>query len=153
MLMTKDTRAKVTLNPDAFKVLEVEAMLQGLSLKDAASKLIIKAACPKCKEILDIMARPPKGPKETKGPITDAQEIVPKVQMAQEPKGQRAQVPKSPKVQKTKLSRDKVALAKIKELWGSGLRNREQIAATIGYAKSTTSENIRAMIKKGDLQE
>jgi hypothetical protein len=58
--MTKDIRAKVTLNPDAFKVLEVEAMLQGLSLKDAASKLIIKAACPKCKEILDIMARPPK---------------------------------------------------------------------------------------------
>ena len=150
--MTKDTRAKVTLNPDAFKVLEIEAMLQGLSLKDAASKLIIKAACPKCKEILDIMARPPKGPKETKGPI-DAQEIVPKVQMAQEPKGQRAQVPDSPKVQKTKLSQDKIALAKIVEMWGSGNRNREKIAKEIGYAKSTTSENIRAMIKRGDLQE
>jgi len=152
MLMTKDTRAKVTLNPDAFKVLEVEAMLQGLSLKDAASKLIIKAACPKCKEILDIMARPPKEPKDTKGPSTTTPEIVPKVQMAQEPKGQRAQVPYSPRAQKTKLSQDKIALAKIAELWGSGNRNREQIAKEIGYAKSTTSENIRAMIKKGDLK-
>jgi len=33
-------------------------MLHGDSLKDTASKLILKAACPKCKEILDIMARP-----------------------------------------------------------------------------------------------
>jgi len=59
--------------------------------------------------------------------------------------------PKFPIAQKTKLSQDKIALAKIKELWGSGNRNREQIAKEIGYAKSTTSENIRAMIKRGDL--
>jgi hypothetical protein len=59
--MPKDTRDKVTLSPEAYKALEVEAMLHGGSLKDTASKLILKAACPKCKEILDIMARPPKG--------------------------------------------------------------------------------------------
>jgi hypothetical protein len=68
--MPKDTRAKVTLSPDAYKALEVEAMLMGVSLKDAASKMILKAACPKCKEILGIMTRPPKvpdGPEDPKG--------------------------------------------------------------------------------------
>ena len=58
--MPKDTRAKVTLSPDAYKALEVESMLRGVSLKEAAPHMILKAACPKCKEILGIMARPPK---------------------------------------------------------------------------------------------
>ena len=38
-ILPKDTRGKVTLTPEAFKALEIEAMLQGISLKDAASKL------------------------------------------------------------------------------------------------------------------
>jgi hypothetical protein len=81
--MPKDTRDKVTLSPEAYKALEVEAMLHGDSLKDTASKLILKAACPKCKEILDIMARSPKGANEEehKGTMEDG------------PKGQKAQVP------------------------------------------------------------
>jgi hypothetical protein len=80
--MPKDTRDKVTLSPEAYKALEVEAMLHGDSLKDTASKLILKAACPKCKEILDIMARPPKGANEEKHKGT----------MEDGPKGERAQV-------------------------------------------------------------
>jgi len=114
--MPKDTRDKVTLSPEAFKALEVEAMLHGDSLKDTASKLILKAACPKCKEILDIMARSPKGTKEEepkgesdnglKGPLAqvhnDAMSQVPNVTSPQEPnvpiaqgtKGERAQRPK-----------------------------------------------------------
>lgn len=89
--MPKDTRDKVTLSPDAYKVLEVEAMLMGVSLKDAASKLIIKAACPKCKEILDIMARPPKGANEEehKGTMEDG------------PTGERAQVPDNLSIQES----------------------------------------------------
>ena len=84
--MPKDTRDKVTLSPEAYKALEVEAMLHGTNLKDTASKLILKAACPKCLEILEIMDRPPKGEmeEEHKGPITQK----PKDPMAQEPKGQ-----------------------------------------------------------------
>jgi hypothetical protein len=34
------------------------AMLHNSSLKDTVSKLILKAACSKCKEIWGIMARP-----------------------------------------------------------------------------------------------
>lgn len=89
--MPKDTRDKVTLSPEAYKALEVEAMLHGDSLKDTASKLILKAACPKCKEILDIMARLPKEHKD----ITTQEPNVPIAQktegpMAQEPKSQTA---------------------------------------------------------------
>ena len=79
--MPKDTREKVTLSPAAYKALEVEAMLHNTSLKDTASKLILKAACPKCKEILDIMARPAKEHKD----ITTQE---PNVPIAQEPKGE-----------------------------------------------------------------
>lgn len=87
--MPKDTRDKVTLSPEAFKALEVEAMLHDDSLKDTASKLILKAACPKCKEILDIMARPAKEHKA----ITTQE---PNVPIAQEPKDESDNGLKSP---------------------------------------------------------
>ena len=35
------TRDKVTLSPEAYKALEVEAMLHGTNLKDTAPKLMI----------------------------------------------------------------------------------------------------------------
>jgi hypothetical protein len=176
--MPKDTRDKVTLSPDAYKVLEVEAMLMGISLKDAASKLIIKAACPKCKEILDIMARPPKDTKEErpKGPITQE----PKSQTAyaqimderrdlqmlkvvvveetkdertQESKGQKAQVPDSPRAKRRILTQDQNALQKIRDMWQAGEHNAAKIAKEIGYAKATTWENIKKMKAKGEIEE
>ncbi|TFH48505.1 MAG: hypothetical protein E4G89_06170 [Methanothrix sp.] len=175
--MPKDTRDKVTLSPDAYKVLEVEAMLMGISLKDAASKLIIKAACPKCKEILDIMARPPKDTKEErpKGPITqepksqttyaqimderrDPQMLKfvvveeTKDERTQEPKDQKAQVPYSPKAKRPRLSKNPEAIAKIKELWNSTPRpSINEIAKTIDYPKATVAENIKKIKDKGDL--
>jgi len=97
-------------------------MLHGTSPKDTASKLILKAACPKCIEILDIMSRPPKGTREEepkgesdnglKGPLTQgANETIaqepdvitakgPDVTSTIEPKGERAQ---GPKVQREKV--------------------------------------------------
>jgi hypothetical protein len=143
--MPKDTRDKVTLSSDAYKVLEVEAMLMGVSLKDAASKLIIKAACPKCKEILDIMARPAKEPKDTTTQV-------PNVTIAQEPKDPKAQVPDSPKAKKLRLSKNPEAIAKIKELWNSTPRpSINEIAKTIDYPKATVAENIKKIKDKGDL--
>jgi hypothetical protein len=53
--MPKDTREKVTLRPEAFQALEVGSTLMGVSLKDAASHMVLKSAHPKCKEILGIM--------------------------------------------------------------------------------------------------
>ena len=97
--MPKDTRGKVTLTPEAYKALEIEAMLQGISLKDAASKLIIKAACPKCIEILDIMARPPKRQKAE-------EHKEPEEPNTQETKGQSAQLPDVPTTKRLRLSQN-----------------------------------------------
>jgi phage FluMu protein Com len=144
--MPKDTREKVTLSPEAYKALEVEAMLHGSSLKDTASKLILKAACPKCKEILDIMARPAKEPKDT---ITQEPDVI----IAKEPKGTKAQIPDGPKAKRQRLSQDHVALAKIKELWNAGEHNVLIIAKEIGYSKSTTWENIKKLKDKGEIVE
>ena len=110
--MPKDTRDKVTLSPEAYKALEVEAMLHGTNLKDTASKLILKAACPKCIEILEIMDRPakeandiappiePKVPKSKATvvdvparPSKDTKEEEPEGPITQGPKGPMAQVP------------------------------------------------------------
>jgi len=110
--MPKDTRDKVTLSPEAYKALEVEAMLHGTNLKDTASKLILKAACPKCIEILEIMDRPakeandiappiePKVPKSKAivvdvpaRPSKDTKEEEPEGPITQGPKGPMAQVP------------------------------------------------------------
>lgn len=110
--MPKDTRDKVTLSPEAYKALEIEAMLHGTNLKDTASKLILKAACPKCIEILEIMDRPakeandiappiePKVPKSKATvvdvparPSKDTKEEEPEGTITQGPKGPMAQVP------------------------------------------------------------
>lgn len=168
--MPKDIRDKVTLSPEAYKALEVEAMLHGDSLKDTASKLILKAACPKCKEILDIMARPTKEHKD----ITPQE---PNVPIAQEPKGERTQgpkdtlpqgpeimqaqeqkvtmtqEPKGPKAKGRKLSQDPMALAKIKEMWSQSPRpSLTAMEGEIGYSKSTISDNIKRLKEKGELE-
>ena len=142
--MPKDTREKVTLSSEAYKALEVEAMLHGSSLKDTASKLILKAACPKCKEILDIMARPAKEPKDT---ITQEPDVTSTI----EPKGQKAQIPDSPKAKRQRLSQNQIALTKIKDLWNAGEHNAGKIAKEIGYPKATTWENIKKLKDKGEL--
>ena len=165
--MPKDTRDKVTLSPEAYKALEVEAMLHGDSLKDTASKLILKAACPKCKEILDIMARPPKGTSEEvpKGESDNG----PKDPMAQLPNGTIAQGPdvttangpdvtrdegpKGPKAKRKRLSEDPIALAKIKEMWSQSPRpTLTAMAKETGYSKSTISDNIKKLKEKGELE-
>jgi hypothetical protein len=120
----------------------VEAMLMGVSLKEAASRMILKAACPKCKEILGIMVRPPKDIKATKLEI----------EMLQGLEGQRAQGPKDRKPRK-KLSEDVAALSQIKELWIGGELTQSAIAENIGYPRATVSDKIRQMIKSGDLLE
>ena len=165
--MPKDTRDKVTLSPEAYKALEVEAMLHGDSLKDTASKLILKAACPKCIEILDIMARPPKGTREEgpKGPMaqghndTIAQEPDaitakgPDVTSTIEPKGERAKGPKVPKAKGKKLSEDTLALAKLKELYGRNPRpSLIAMGKELGYSKSTVADNIKRLKEKGELE-
>ncbi len=156
--MPKDTREKVTLSPEAYKALEVEAMLHGTSLKDTASKLILKAACPKCIEILDIMARPPKdtreeGPKGPKAQGTDRtthQRL--DVTSTIEPKGERAKEPKVPKAKGKKLSEDTLSLAKLKELYRRDPRpSLVAMGAELGYSKSTVSDNIKKLKEKGEL--
>jgi hypothetical protein len=172
--MPKDTRGKVTLSPDAYKALEVESMLMGVSLKEAASRMILKSACPKCKEILGIMARPPKSQKEEmiKGTVAQgpndpiAQEAIDPgpdnmimgqiAQILDGPKEQRPEGKAAPKDQKAKkkiLAKDAEAQAKIKELWASGEHNRAEIARQVGYPKATVAENIKKMIKAGTLKE
>jgi hypothetical protein len=157
--MPKDTRDKVTLSPEAYKALEVEAMLHGTSLKDTASKLILKAACPKCIEILDIMARPPKGTREDgpKNHLTQEPNVatakVPDVTSAIEPKGERAKGSKVPKAKRTKLSEDTLALAKLKELYGRKPRpSLIAMGKELGYSKSTISDNIKMLKEKGELE-
>lgn len=169
--MPKDTRGKVTLTPEAYKALEVESMLMGVSLKDAASKMILKSACPKCKEILGIMARPPKGQKEEEtkgaeaqglnGPIAQetkaqAEVIETKGQMTQVPdvpKAQRQKKTIDPKAKRPKLSESPMALKRIKELWEVTPRPLiREIAIEIGYPKATVADNIRKMKERGELQ-
>ena len=54
---------------------------------------------------------------------------------------------------KGRLVDDLEAIAKIKEMWNSGIHNQTKIALEIGYPKGTVTENIRKMIAKGDLKE
>lgn len=150
--MPKDTREKVTLSPEAYKALEVEAMLHGSSLKDTASKLILKAACPKCIEILEIMDRPAKEHKGTTIDLKSPSGKGHKGTSAQVPKGPITQGDKGTKAKGKKLSEDPIALAKIEELLETSPRpSYATIAKTIGYPKTTVSDAIKR-IKEGSGQ-
>jgi hypothetical protein len=177
--MPKDTRVKVTLSPEAYKALEVEAMLHNTSLKDTASKLILKAACPKCIEILDIMARPTKEiipPQEPNVIIAQGVDIMPeartpksvatvvdvpttkaKVTKAEVHKGERIKGPKGPlaqgdkgtKAKGKKLSEDPIALAKIKELLETTPRLSYVAIAKTVGYPKTTVADAVKRMKKG----
>ena len=55
------------------------------------------------------------------------------------------------KPKRTKLKDNPGALAKIKDMWASGQKDQAEIARAIGYARATTSENIKRMKEKGEL--
>jgi|WetSurMetagenome_2_1015567.scaffolds.fasta_scaffold361166_1 hypothetical protein len=173
--MPKDTRDKVTLSPEAYKALEVEAMLHNTSLKDTASKLILKAACPKCIEILGIMDRPAKEvipPQEPNVIIAQGVDIMPesrtpksvatvvdvpttkaKVTKAEEHKGEKVKGTKGPlaqgtkdtKAKKKKLSEDPIALAKLKELYA---RTPRPSLAAMGGELGYPKNTVNDNIKK-----
>jgi len=144
--MPKDLREKVTLSPEAYKALQIEAMLRGGSMKETASKLILKAACPKCKEIMDIMGREPNGDKAQ----VDTPAKEPKGKEAKEPKGPLP--PMSPKAKGKKLSQDTMALDQIKILWARSPRpSQNSIAREIGYPETTTKREIKRMKDRGEL--
>lgn len=151
-IMPKDIRGKVTLTPEAYKALEVEAMLMGLSLKDVASKMILENACPKCIEILGIMARPPKGQKEEG--LKEIRDENPKGQMTLGTKELEEQRPEGNKIKRKRLIKDPEALARIKELWELDPRpSPTEIAKQINYSESTTRDAIKRMKTNGELLE
>ncbi len=153
--MPKDTRAKVNLSPEAYKTLEIEAMLRGESLKDTASMLILQAACPKCREILDIMTKPPRGEiaqvsgskieKAIKGPISKSH----KGEIANIPKGQMELAQeKGDKKAKMTFKDDLEAQVIACELWEKGERSIRKIANTLGYIGTAREQQVRRWFKE-----
>jgi hypothetical protein len=104
-----------------------------------------RTACPKCIEILDIMARPPKKSQDT---ITKEPQVI----IAKEIKGQSAQIPDVPTTKRLRLFQNQAALTKIKEMWDTTPRpSIHEIARKIEYPKATVAENIKKMKEKGKL--
>lgn len=103
-----------------------------------------RTICPKCIEILDIMARPPQKSQDT---ITKEPQVI----IAQETKGQSAQIPYVPTTKRLRLFQNQAALAK-KEMWDTTSRpSIREIARKIEYPKATVAEKIKKMKEKGEL--
>jgi len=123
--MTEIKSNKVELSPKARQALEIEAALRRMSLKDLASELIL---CSISKKTLKFI-----------------EEERPKVQRTKEKSASRTQ---------KSLEKDANAIAKIKELWAAGVRNKAEIARQLpGFNPRTVRYWIDRALERGDLPQ
>jgi len=127
--MTQARKPRIALEPNALQALKIWAALEYEDPSALAGKIILDHMPARVKDLIAPM------PSEGKGTIEVTQR------------------PPQKRQKKVRLVDDLEAVEKIKQMWNSGLRNQTKIALEIGYPKSTTTENIREMIKKGDLKE
>ncbi len=61
------------------------------------------------------------------------------------------EAPSEGRKKRPRLFQNPQALQEIKSLWEGGQRNQAEIARAIGYDRATVNDNIRKMIKAGEL--
>jgi len=122
--MTKKYR--VEIDEEVFRALRVEAAKTGITTKELASQILKNSLD---KSTFDYIESSSLSVKKTKAP----------------------QRSKSPKDQKPPLREDNEAQQKIRELWGSGERNRAEIARQIDRPNRSVQKWIKEAIEKGEL--
>lgn len=114
---------RIEITPEAYMGLEAEAILQRKTLKRLASELILQGISPKALRFVHDESDTAGNPM-TKGSIS----------------------------RRTRISDDKEALEKIKQLWKLDPRpSVKEIASLVGYSQTAVKNQIKRMQDSGEL--
>jgi len=128
MPSTRYTRIEIT--EEAYMGLEAEAVLRGMTLKKLASDLILRSISAKALEFVK-QAR-----------ISASSPVLKEMENLNESDHE------SPKI-----SKNKAAIERIKELWSQEPRpSQREIARIINYPASSTKYQIKAMLEREELK-
>lgn len=130
--MSAPKNPRITLDPEAYHALCIQAAIEQTSPGSLASRVILSYS------------------QEAKVALQTARRDAPSVTESQAPKEGGRKAPKEGG-KKVRLFQNPQALAEIKRLWEGGQRNQAEISRAIGYNKATVNDNIRRMIKAGTL--
>ncbi len=129
MPSTRYTRIEIT--EEAYMGLEAEAVLRGMTLKKLASDLILRSISAKALEFVKQAQTPASSPTVLK-----------------EMENFKQSDHESPKI-----SKNKAAIERIKELWSQEPRpSQREIARIINYPASSTKYQIKAMLEREELK-
>ncbi len=144
----KSRSPRIEIRPDLWPALQVEAIARGLSPKELVNSLILAALSPRAHEFMSPCTHDPMIPSShdtitpetiaTKPPITPADQGGAAIESGEPQKGRR-------------LSGDPDALARLKEMYRAGVRSPTVIGKAINYPRTTTSEILKRMEKRGEL--
>lgn len=129
--MSAPKNPRVTLSPEAYHILCVQAAIEQTSTGSLASKAILAYS----QEALQVIKREAPSEEGSSAPTEGEREE------GREGEGK-----------KPRLSQNPQAITQIKELWASGQRNQAEIAKLIGYHRATVNDNIRRMIQEKELE-
>jgi len=129
MPSTRYTRIEIT--EEAYMGLEAEAVLQGKTLKKLASGLILKNISEKAFRFVQENRRSPPG-----------EEAEIQIQSS------------APKRHRLRISEDRAAIQKIRDLWALNPRpSQREIARKINYPASSAKYQIKIMLENGELKK
>jgi uncharacterized membrane protein len=134
---------RVEVDHRTYDLLRIEEVLSDKSIKEILAVLVERGVSRKAIEVLDHKTT------ASETIATKRPQDRPTIEMECHLVGDIEKCAKQEK--KRFLADDQVAIAKIKEMWNAGQRNQAEIARAIGYHKATTYDNIRKMIKAGEL--
>lgn len=118
---------RIEITPEAYMGLEVEAILQGKTLKRLASELILKGISQKALMFIREDAKTGYDEETSEGDVTS-------------------------RVRRPKISENEEAIGYIKVLWSQNPRpSQREIAKIIHYPASSTKYLIKNMLEKGEL--
>lgn len=127
--MTAPKNPRITITPEAYQALYVQAALEMLPPGSLASKMILSQA-QEAKKALQVTGRVALIHREPQKKLSER---------------------KSLNAGKPNLYQNPQALARIKDLWAQTPRPTiSEIAKELGYSKATIAENIKNMIKAGE---
>lgn len=160
--MTAPKNPRITITPEAQYALNIQAAIEQTTPGLLASRLIL-AYSKKAKQALQERKAPSE--EGSQAPLEEEREVgrgpdreTPKEVRSPNTRAVVREVGTLPereapiKTEKRKrLFQNPQALEEIKRLWEGGQRNQAEISRAIGYDRATVNDNIRRMIKAGEL--
>lgn len=146
---------RIALEPEALRALRLWAALEDKEPSTLVSQLIMDYLPSEVKGLIRTQAPEAQEVRRAKEPLlsNECGAIIATVSKQDKPKPVTSNTSKAGRKLLPRLAKNADALEIIKRMWASGERRHAEIAAAIGYPRSTVGVAIERMKEAGELQE